>query len=340
MIVNLEFLAGKANVSKSLVSKVLNEKPVRVSESKRNLIIELARKYNYTPNRMASALRTKRTHNIAVIVPTISFDFFGVLAYGCQMAAIERGYNLIIFNSSEDLIAERNYLEMYKMGMIDGLIASPSDNDVNVDLYVEMKNMNFPFVFVDRYIEGLGISYVATDGYSGTYTLTQSLIQGGHSNILCICHGRSLNTSAQIKRYQAYCDAMKLAGYKTQYATVDDNIPIEEQEFFKIIKAPNRPTALVLISSWDVKYILKALVSLSLSIPQDISISIFDSFTLPFTTVEDIKTASIITKPLEIMQQDPEELGKIATNILIDKIENKNLSVQEVLLPAQYIQPK
>ena len=62
MTVNLQFIADKANVSKSLVSRVLNNKDVRVSDEKRELIIRLAEEYEYQSNQIAASLRTQKTN--------------------------------------------------------------------------------------------------------------------------------------------------------------------------------------------------------------------------------------------------------------------------------------
>jgi LacI family transcriptional regulator len=72
MKVNLKFLSEQTNLSKTAVSLILNGKDVRVSTLKKELVLELAKKYNYTPNSLAVGLVTKKTNTVGLIIPDIS----------------------------------------------------------------------------------------------------------------------------------------------------------------------------------------------------------------------------------------------------------------------------
>lgn len=337
MIVNLEFIARQAGVSKSLVSKVLNAKPVRVSEQKRQLILDIADKYHYTPNIVASALRTKRTRNIGLLLPTVSYHMFGQLAHSAQQTANALGYNLIIFNSSEDDALERQYLEMYKIGLLDGLIVSPSDDTANLSLFQEMMKAKFPFVFVDRYLKDLPVSYVATDSFSGAYQLARQLIDEGYKDILCVCHGKSLHTSAQTDRIAGYKQAVLEASLSPRVAKISDLPNVEEEEIYSILSETDRPQAILMVSGWDAIQLLKILKLLGLTVPKDIGLTFFDNISLPFAAASDRELVSVIQEPLHILEQEPSRLGEIAARLLIRQIENESSPYEHILLDPVYL---
>src|SRR5690349_6471146 len=68
MAVKLRDIATKLNLSPSLVSGVLNERPgVWASEETRRRIHNMARELGYRPNAAARALRSGKTHTVALV---------------------------------------------------------------------------------------------------------------------------------------------------------------------------------------------------------------------------------------------------------------------------------
>jgi LacI family transcriptional regulator len=332
MKITLEFIADKAKVSKSLVSKVLNDKSVRISKEKREQILNLAKKYNYEPNRMAAGLRKQKTNMLALILPTLYFDFFSKLAYSVESSARKSNYNILICNTDEDLFIERQYLSLYRSGMIDGIIVSPSDNSANLNIMEAMNSEGFPMVFVDRYIDNLKNSFVTTDSYYGAYTATEKLIMKGHKKICFLSHTKSPNTSVQIDRYSGYFDAVIKYGLEGKRIWIPNEFDFAKQLLHNILLNPDRPTALVLVTSWDINPLLHTCYELGLSIPNDIEVAAFDKFSIPYSSSLDMKIAQNLIEPLIIVEQDPIEMGCTAVDILLGQIESKDMSRQRIFL--------
>ena len=332
MNINLQFIADKANVSKSLASRVLNNKYVRVSDEKRELIKKLAKKYNYQSNQIAASLRTQKTNMIALILPTLYFDFFGQLAHTIETKAREKGYNVLICNSEEDLAIERHYLNLYRNGAIDGIIISPSDNSTNLDLMEEMNTAGFPMVFVDRYLKQLDNSFVTTDSYAGAKALTEKLIEKGHEKIYFLSHTKSPNTSVQIDRYSGYCDSLKTKGFKQHRIWIPDEFEKAEKILLDILSKDKKPTAFVIVTSWDIKPLLHACNGLNLTIPNDIEIAAFDKFLIPYTSSLDMEVAKNVKEPLLLVDQNPQEMGERAINILINNIDSEDKKTEKCFL--------
>lgn len=78
-------------MSVTTVSLVLNNRPARVSEEKRKVIADAAKKLNYVPNQSARSLVTKQSQLVALIVPDIENLFSRRLPSAWRMNARRRG---------------------------------------------------------------------------------------------------------------------------------------------------------------------------------------------------------------------------------------------------------
>ena len=81
-MVTIKDIANLAGVSKTTVSKVLNNKDQKISEITRQKILNIVRENNYVPNKMAQSLVTKKTKTIGLIIPDIRNPFFTDIARG------------------------------------------------------------------------------------------------------------------------------------------------------------------------------------------------------------------------------------------------------------------
>nr|WP_154018814.1 LacI family DNA-binding transcriptional regulator [Anaerotruncus rubiinfantis] len=314
--VTLQDIADELQLSKSLISKIINNRDVRVSDEVRKKVLDKIKEYNYVPNRVASALSSKKMNLIACIVTNTNYDFYTDLVFYIEQEAFRQGYNIILCNIAENTAREANYLKLYQSGLIDGILASSSDGTSNRELYEQIHHDGFPIVFVDRYIPDTGISVVATENRQGAYILTQELIQKGHKRISFVGYDFATKTTVQKNRYMGYARAMEENGLTQQllYAAEEGERSLERalQE--------DRPTALVMISSWQIPEILKLCRKYGMKVPRDLSIATFDEFRLPYNSMNDIQTTRVVEEPLIILKQDVQALARAAVDVLIDQI--------------------
>ena len=124
--VSLADIAKSAEVSKSLVSLVLNDRgdDHGISKSTQKKVRKVADKLNYTPNSMARSLRTGKTDTIGLIIADIGNPFFARLARSIEDFAFTKGYHLIFSSSDESAALEGQLIEMMRNRQVDGLIIS------------------------------------------------------------------------------------------------------------------------------------------------------------------------------------------------------------------------
>lgn len=335
--VSLQFIAKEAGVSTALVSRVLNNKEVRVSDETRERIIEIAKKNVYIPNRIASGLRTHKTNLIGCIMPRLTTDFFGELVDSISHRANIKGYEVVIYTTQEEKNLERRYLELYKSGIMDGMLINPSDYDGNTAIYQQMIKDEFPFIFVDRYLNHIDASIVSTDGMLSSCRLAKALIKKGHTNILFVAHGYAKKVSVQVERYEGYKQAMLENNLTPQKVYLDPGTPINQQKIFEIMSKQDRPTALCMVSSMDILKVLDMCKELNYRIPGDVEIGTFDRFSLPYSSMEDMKYTRLMEQPPIIIEQNPVKMGEIAVDVLCDKIADPKKEDVKIRLTPSFV---
>ncbi len=334
--ITLSFLAEELRVSKSLVSKVLNGRRVGVSDATRERILAVAEKYNYRPNRMAVSLSDKKSQIIGCIIPNVYFGYFSELSYWIERIAREHGYNVLMCNADEDINLEQEYLRLYQTSVVDGMVVVTCDDHSSANLYQAMVRDGFPFVLMDRYVNGVNASLVCTNHNEAFYYLTKLLISKGHRRILYIGHSLSTDSSVQTERYRGYARAMIEAGCDEQTINIMEDIDIENHLLASVMSLPpgKRPTALVMVSSQDIRPILMICRKNGFTIPKDLEIASIDEMRIPFTTKEDLELSRVVQEPMIIIKQQPELLARAAVELLLSQIDGEDMRPVTKLIHA------
>jgi len=134
--ITLRDIAKHLKVSVGTVSKALNGNH-EISEKTRKRIVNYAKKHRYVPNINAVNLRKESAPAIGLIIPNILNYFFAQVFSGVEMAANERGYNIISCISNESLEKEIATTNTLKNGLISGLLVSLSEEILrNLSIWV------------------------------------------------------------------------------------------------------------------------------------------------------------------------------------------------------------
>ena len=90
-------IARELNTTPATVSRALSNHP-GISEKTKQTVQLTASKLNYKRNRIASSLRSGKTHVIGVIIPSAEINFFGSVVHGIESVANSNGYNVCCSN--------------------------------------------------------------------------------------------------------------------------------------------------------------------------------------------------------------------------------------------------
>lgn len=144
-------LSHLTGYSVSTVSKALNNKG-DISLRTRETINQVAKRYNYKPNRMAISLRMKQNKTVAVVVPCLTLYCFSEALHYVQKYADGKGYKVVFYQYGADQNLLDPFLEVLDTSMIEGLLLLTDDLDVNlpnlevpvvVEQFQEMEFSNF-----------------------------------------------------------------------------------------------------------------------------------------------------------------------------------------------------
>lgn len=327
MKVTIKDIARIAEVSTTTVSKIINNKDGNISNATRERVLKIMDDYNYTPNKIAQSLVTKKTNTIGLIIPDIRNPFFPELARGAEDKANEEGYNLIFCNTDDDIEKEEKYINMLVEKMVDGIVFTASSKKHTG--FENFKKFSIPIVLVDRDIDVEGIQgKVIVDNFIGGYEAGKHLLKLGHTEIIFLSGPLKSNTSIN-----------RLNGYKK--ALHEFNIDLKEEYILEgyyrsewgyeatmdLLNKDKKFTALFCANDLIAIGAIKALKEKNIKIPQEISIVGFD----------DIYMARLIDPELTTIKQPNYEMGyksvEILINILEDKKENnKNINLKPELV--------
>ncbi|MEE1945798.1 LacI family DNA-binding transcriptional regulator [Pedobacter sp. KR3-3] len=208
-------IAKALNITVSTVSRALSGFPA-ISEATRNAVIATAKRLNYSPNRLASALKSGKTHIIGVIVPSVQAHFFASVIHSIEEGLKGRGYRVILYQSNESVENEINGVKTLLEAQVDGIIASMSLETEDVSHFAEIITQNKPLILFDRVHDDLKVPTVTLNDFRAGYLATQHLIDRGYKTIAFVTTGH---------RVKIFND--RLNGYKA--ALKDNQLPLIEE---------------------------------------------------------------------------------------------------------------
>jgi len=169
-------VAKLADVSFGTVSNVLNGK--KVSPGKAKLVHEAIKELGYAPNVTARSLKTNRTMNVGVILPTIVDPEYSRLFTGIERVLAEKGYTASLYTTSEIPAHETQIVKTIFQQNWDGIILSTCQPE-NRLFFDELEASGVAFVLIEREITGRKYAFVGFNNSSSLYFETLQLLKAG-----------------------------------------------------------------------------------------------------------------------------------------------------------------
>jgi len=319
---NRNDVARLAGVSAATVSYVINNGPRNVSEETRAKVLKAIEELGYRPNALARNLRRQATTTIAVVVPDTNNPSFPAVARGVERAAFERGFTVFLCHTDNEMDRELQYVDLLGREQVAGVIWVPVH-----DQYLPLEKLaewGIPTVVVDRVLPDLEkIVSVVSDNFRGGYMATEHLIGLGHRRIAYV--DAPLQISPSVERLQGY-----RAAFAEHEMACEEQLIVASSDFgmkggrntaLGVLQLHPRPTAIFCYCDIVAIGVLRAASELGIRVPEELSVIGFDD--IPQSAFSS-PTLTTITNPMI-------DLGKRATDLLLDMIEKKEVPRKTVL---------
>lgn len=313
--VKMADIAERLGVSTVTVSKALSGQR-GVSDEVRDKIIMLADKMGYK----APATQKKErpsSLNIGVIISNRYLAEYESFYWKLYQEVAAKGMQkecFILFEIINEVMEEKKLLpRLLAEKKADGLIVIGKPGYNYAEFLKEVAGI--PLVFLDFYETDASVDCFISDGFYGTYVLTNYLIEKGHTDIAYV--GTLFATESITDRYLGYVKALMEHGItpKSEYLIKDRDIESGMRDGYSLDKFPeNMPTAYVCNCDFIASLIIKALQDRGYSVPDDVSVVGYDDFLYPGLCDVDITTYAV----------DIKEMAKGAVNTLIKKISGES----------------
>ncbi len=323
MRLTISDIAKLANVSKSAVSIVLNNKK-GVSEKTRQKVLDTIKKYNYNPNHLAQSLAAKETKSIGLIIKEIDNPYFAKVMKGVYDTCSKLGYSVLLGSSELSEEKESEIINALLNKRVDGLLISPlQSEDSNYSYLINLLKENYPLVILGE-VKNYSTNIVDIDNVAAAYDAVSYLIKLGHSRI---AHFAGPVHSGHGQK--------RLEGYKQ--ALIDNNIPINNNYIISVepytpfgyksgkelfSKNIELPSAVFCYNDLVAIGLIKALLELKIKVPKAVSVVGFDN----------IDFSEYVKIPLTTIQMPAYEIGKAASNLLVKQITNSTNPLHEKVI--------
>ncbi|QHI35316.1 HTH-type transcriptional repressor CytR [Kordia antarctica] len=185
-VVSLKSLAKELNISVSTVSKSLNNSE-EISAQTKERVKNLAKLRGYSPNPIAVRLQKQETMQIGVVIPSIENPFFASVLKGIDEIVSSSKYNIITFFSNESIQKEKECLDYFSKGNVDGIlicIAEETNKKKTFDHIIDIKQRGIPLVLFDRIpMQPLGFDVVHINDYDSIVSAYEYLEEKGCKKI-------------------------------------------------------------------------------------------------------------------------------------------------------------
>ena len=326
---SLQRIAELAGVSKSTVSRVINDDP-NVSDKTRIKVKAIVEAQQFQVNPAARALASQSTKIIGVVITNdigVLFDtsfYFPTILRGISQATHARDYAMLLVMGDESEDDIRFARRIVHNQIVDGLLLiSPIMGHPLVD---ELINANMKFVSADRITHE--INFCTVENVESSRQAVNHLIGLGRRKIAILVGDPRIIDS--LDRLEGYKLALHNAGipYDTELVHVDQftydsgyagiQYLIDNHIEFDAVYASQSTIAVGAIN---------ALFDAGIRIPEDVSLIAFD----------DLEESMNPRIGISTMHQPVLEKGYQMADILIDLVENKATAPIQRFLPAELL---
>ncbi len=327
-------VAQYAGVSIATVSNVLNgTRPVSPALTKR--VMEAVKALQYETNLAGRQLKTGKSQQVAVVLPTVTSIFFPNLIKSIQLAAGKADYTVSIFATKGDIEQERRCINLLRMRNYDGVMLS-SCADVDLPETAEyldfLHSINFSpnpmhIICLEAAISPK-LDAVVVNDFDGIMKATNYLIQQGRRHIAHIAAPTQYMMGKNRRR--GFLTALMLSNISVDESLITEGCYTCQSGYDameRLIRTGHRIDAVVAGNDQMAIGAINYLKQHQIRIPEDIAVVGFNDNT----------PATLITPSLTSIRVPKSEMGAWAFDLFLRRINNDDSARMMISLEGELI---
>ena len=311
-------VARVAGVAASTVSRTF-ARPGRVSAATAERIRQVAADLGYRANPLARGLPNGRTSMIALAISDITNPFYNEIIRGAQVAATEARYTILLADTQESGVVEREALDR-AMASVEGIILATTRMS---DSAIRVMAKQRPVIVLNRAVSD--VPSVVTDNPRGVRRAAEHLAELGHRRITYAA-GPEASWADGIRWRSLREAAMEL---ELQVRRIGPHAPTVAGGAEAAAAFVRNPTTAVIAYNDRVAIgVCRALTDAGFAVPGDVSVVGFDN----------IFAADLVTPPLTTVAAPLHAMGWTAVHNLLALIGGASSQATEaVVLPSRLV---
>jgi LacI family transcriptional regulator len=324
--VTVQEVARRANVSVGTVSNVLN-RPQIVAPATRERVLRVIDELGFVRNESARHLRTGVARVIALVILDLSNPFFSDLMRGVEDTAYEAGYSVIVCNSSQDQAREEAYIRVLEERGVTGMLIIPvGPSSPSID---RLRARGTAVIRVTHRIPDDKCG-VGSDDILGGELAMDHLLALGHERVSYVTSASHIWPTDQ--RGEGALRAVRKEGKSDdtlhEISVEHLNVAHGRDAGERVLGLRPRPTAVICANDLVALGVLQVMIRHGVRVPDDMAIVGFD----------DIEFASAATIPLTSVRIPRREIGRIATELLLEEASGDPEHVhRRIVLPPELV---
>lgn len=310
-LVTMKDVASLAGVSISTVSQVINQKNT-VSGPVTLRVKQAIQQLNYAVG------RKNESQIIGIILTSSNNPFYAEIIQHIERSCFESGYQLLLCTTEHNDETFIRHLKMLLSKSIAGLIMIGSEGHT-IPWKMLPSQSQLPVVMMDWSPSLSHSTLIKDNSFLGAKIATEYLIKQGYQKIACILGPEKYVQSTL--RQEGYRYAMQQAHLTIpQYYEIRGHFDFESGKSCgtTLLQLPDPPRAIFACNDAMAVGLYQAINEMGLKVGKDVAVMGYD----------DLEIAQYMIPPLTTIHQPKDFLGKIAVEIIIRKLQNKQIDPQ------------
>jgi LacI family transcriptional regulator len=270
-------------------------------------------------------MRRRTSNVIGLILPEVTEPFDVEIIKGVGAAIRGSGYDMLIYTSGSPTLSARASWELEQLALLSGGL---TDGCIVVTPSAPLFPDNNRIVVIDPLGDGANVPSVTARNRVGALFVMEYLSGLGHRRIGFV--GGRPDTLSAIRRFAGYRDGLGIAGIPFDETLTHGGDYTRESgraAAQALLGLPERPTAIFAANDETAFGVIEVAAEMGLRVPQDLSVVGFDN----------IPETLLATPRLTTVDQSVQEMGRLATLMLIDLLRGEAPAEQLVKVPTRLL---